>query len=248
MFVIRRSAVAVISLSLLASCSLSTSSSEGTTADSTPPASEAPVSMRGLRYCEVLLLNLTEAGLRAEVYNTYPLNDCLDDVWRGLDGGAIAQTEAVPFALLNGPRFWLMDAVERLDDGSVIKKTFSGSAGGMDMNRYAVVAIGTPDTIGKAYSPQKVDRKSRFSFLAGSEIYVLTDSSGQRYVMQSWSQQRDPALTEGDLADLGSRLDLPEGWTFSVETLENDLVIDSTGAPAQVFQDELMNTYSLIPD
>jgi hypothetical protein len=202
--------------------------------------------MRGLRYCEVLLLNLTEAGLHAEVYNTYPLNECLDDVWRGLDGGAIAQAEAVPFALLNGPRFWLMDSVERLDDGSVIKKTFSGSAGDMDMNRYAVVAIGTPDTIGRAYSPQSVDRKSRFSFLAGSEIYVLTDSAGQRYVMQSWSQQRDPSLSGEDLAGLGSRLDLPDGWTFSVETLDSDLVVDSTGAPAQVFQDELMNTYSLI--
>jgi hypothetical protein len=55
-------------------------------------------------------------------------------------------------------------------------------------------------------------------------------------------------LIEGDLAGLGSRLDLPEGWTFGVETLENDLVIDSTDAPAQVFQDELMNTYSLVPD
>jgi hypothetical protein len=202
--------------------------------------------MRGLRYCEVLLLNLTEAGLQAEVYNTYPLNECLDDVWRGLDGGAIAQDEAVPFALLNGPRFWLMDSVQRVDDGSVIKKTFSGSAGNMDMNRYAVVAIGTPDTIGQAYSPQAVDRKSRFSFLAGSEIYVLTDGAGQRYVMQSWSQQRDPALTEKGLAGLGSRLDLPDGWTFSVETLDSDLVVDSTGAPAQVFQDELMNTYSLV--
>jgi hypothetical protein len=203
--------------------------------------------MRGLRYCEVLLLNLTEAGLQAEVYNTYPLNECLDDVWRGLDGGAIAQAEAVPFALLNGPRFWLMDAVERLDDGSIIKKTFSGSAGDMDMNRYAVVAFGTPDTIGQSYSPQSVDRKSQFSFLAGSEVYVLTNDAGQRYVMQSWSQQRDPSLTEEDLAGLGPRLDLPEGWSFSVETLDGDLVIDSTGAPAQVFQDELMNTYSLIP-
>jgi hypothetical protein len=203
--------------------------------------------MRGLRYCEVLLLNLTEAGLRAEVYNTYPLNECLDDVWRSLDGGVIAQAEAVPFALLNGPRFWLMDSVERLDDGSVIEKTFSGSAGDMAMNRYAVVAIGTPDTIGQSYSPQAVDRKSRFSFLAGSEIYVLIDGSGERYVMQSWSQQRDPSLSEADLASLGSRLDLPEGWTFSVETLDGDLVVDSTDAPAQVFQDELMNTYSLIP-
>lgn len=202
--------------------------------------------MRGLRYCEVLLLNLTEAGLQAEVYNSYPLNDCPDDVWRGLDGAAIAESEGVPFALLNGPRYWLMDSVERLDDGSVIERTFSGSAGKIGMNRYAVVTLGTPDTIGQAYVPQSVDRRSRFTFQAGSTIFVLTDANGARYVMQSWSQQRDPELDETNLADLGSRLDLPDGWTFDVETLATDLVIDSTGSPAQVFQDELMNTYSLV--
>lgn len=202
--------------------------------------------MRGLRYCEVLLLNLTESGLQAEVYNTYPLNDCPNDVWQGLDGTAIAAAEQVPFALLNGPRFWLMDAVERLEDGSVISKTFSGSAGGIDMNRYAIVTLGTPDTIGQAYVAQSVDRKARFTFHSGSTIFVLIDTDGNRYVMQSWSQQRDPALTETDLVTLGERLELPDGWTFGTETLDSDLVVDSTGAPAQVFQDELMNTYSLI--
>lgn len=203
--------------------------------------------MRGLRYCEVLLLDLGADGLRAEVYNTYPLTACEEDVWNGLDAGAISLTEGVPFALLNGPRFWLMDSVERLDDGSVITKTFTGSAGNIDMNRYAVVVLGTPDTIGQAYVPQSVDRRSRFTFRAGSTIHVITDDAGSRYVMQSWSQQRDPALGEADLPSLGDRLALPAGWTFTVEELDADLVIDSTGAPARVFQDELMNTYSLIP-
>lgn len=244
-----RSILCVSSVALLgvSACSSSTSSgSSSETSQTTPTVSSQPSSMRSLRYCEVLLLDLTESGLRAEVYNTYPLNDCPDDVWTGLDGAAIATSESVPFALLNGPRFWLMDAVERLDDGTVVMKTFSGTAGTIDMNRYAVVALGSPDTIGRAYTPQSVDRKSRFTFRAGSTIFVLTDPSGARYVMQSWSQQRDPSLSERDLSSLGSRLQLPQGWTFSVETLDADLVIDSRGTPAQVFQDELMNTYSLV--
>ncbi len=232
----------------LVACSSSTTDEPATNEPSSSVTDSvlATSSMRGVRYCEVLLLNLTEAGLQAEVYNTYPLNDCPDAVWRGLDGAAIAVDENLPFALLNGPRFWLMDAVERLDDGSVIEKTFSGSAGDIAMNRYAVVTLGTPDTIGQAYVAQSVDRKSRFSFRSGSTVYVLADNLGARYVMQSWSQQRDPELTESSLASLGTRLDLPDGWTFSIEILDSDLVVDSTGAPARVFQDELMNTYSLI--
>lgn len=234
-------------------CSSTTTSDAGVDqADSVPPDSmlsavDTSASMRGLRYCEVLLLNVGDQGLQAEVYNTYPLNDCPDETWLGLDGAAIAAKEAVPFALINGPRFWLMDSVERLDDGSIITKTFTGSAGDIDMNRYAVVTLGTPDTIGQAYTPQSVDRKSRFTFRAGSTIFVLIDPTGSRFVMQSWSQQRDPALVEADLAQLGGRLDLPEGWTFTTETLANDLVVDSTSVPARVFQDELMNTYSLLP-
>lgn len=209
-----------------------------------PPEAPPGEMMRGLRYCEVLLLDLGDNGLQAEVYNTYPLNDCADEVWRGLDAAAIAQTESVPFAVLNGPRYWLMDAVERVQDGSVITKSFGGSAGSMEMNRYAVVLLGTPDVVGKAYTEVAVDRKARFSFRAGSEIYVLVDPNGSTYVMQSWSQQRDPSLTASDLPALADRLDLPQGWSFQVETLDEDLIVDTSGAPARVLTDELNNTYS----
>jgi len=199
--------------------------------------------MRGLRYCEILLLSRTDAGLVAEVYNTYPLNDCPVDSWTNLDPAAIALEAGVPLALTNGPRFWLMDSVEKADPESIVTREF----GGLAMNRYAQVVIGNPETAGKPYSPQSVDRKAIFTFEAGQTIYVLTSSDGSEYVMQSWSQQRDPALTEADLAALGDRLALPEGWTYSSRVLTEDLVVDTTSQPAQVLQDELMNSYSLIP-
>jgi hypothetical protein len=40
---------------------------------------------------------------------------------------------------------------------------------------------------------------------------------------------------------------LPEGWTYSVETIDEDLVIETMVTPARVLQDEFMNSYSWIP-
>lgn len=233
----------LIPLVALAATLVACSSSPSTSTASQPePAGSA---MRGLRYCEVLLLDAGPNGLRAEVFNTYPLNDCPEEIWSSLDAAAIAQDRSVPFALLNGPRFWLMDSVSRVDDGSVIATTFTGTSGSLEMNKYAEVILGTPDRVGLPYSPQSVDRKSRFTFTAGSTIYVLVDPEGNRYVMQSWSQQRDATLSQDDLANLADRLTLPSGWSYVVDTVTSDLVVDSTSTPARVLQDEFLNTYSL---
>jgi hypothetical protein len=63
------------------------------------------------------------------------------------------------------------------------------------------------------------------------------------YVLQAYSLAVDPTQTEEDLAGLGERLDLPEGWTFRVRTLEDDLGLLSRDGVATVTQDELQNTY-----
>jgi hypothetical protein len=194
--------------------------------------------MRGLRYCEILFLSMSENGLVAEVYNTYPLNQCPDEVWQALDTAAIAQAEGVPLAIANGPRFWLMDRVAKPDRSEIVTKDF----GGIEMNRYAQVVVGTPDSVGVPYSPQAVDRRSSFSFNAGQTVYTLITADGTEYIMQSWSQQRDASLTEDALANLGTRLDLPDGWQFVVRILSEDLVVDTTETFAQVLQDELMNS------
>jgi hypothetical protein len=196
--------------------------------------------MRGLRYCEILFLNRSETGLVAEVYNTYPLNQCPDETWQALDMAAIALAEGVPLAIANGPRFWLMDRVAKPDRSEIVTKDF----GGISMNRYARVEVGNPETVGRPYSPQAVDRRSSFAFNAGPTVYMLIAADGTEYIMQSWSQQRDATLTEDELANLGTRLQLPEGWQFVSRVLSEDLVVDTTQTLAYVFQDELMNSYS----
>ena len=46
--------------------------------------------LRGKRYGEVLLVTVGPDGPQATVYNTFPLNDCPDDLWSRLDTDAIA--------------------------------------------------------------------------------------------------------------------------------------------------------------
>lgn len=258
----RRALVAILSLAVLASCGDSdatssnaaeptavTDSTVAATPATTPTvstavetsAAPAAESMRGKRYCEFLLLNPTADGIEATVYNSFPLGDCPDEQWTVVDPLAVAAAEGAVFALANGPRYWLMDAVGR-DTADVITKTL----GGIAMNRYATVAITDPKSVGIPFTTQKVDRKSTFTFFAGSEVYLLVDPNGRRFVMQSWSQQRDPELEEADLAGLSSRLELPAGWTYVVEQLTEDLVVGADRAVAEVLQDNFQNSYSLI--
>ena len=222
--------------------SVSADLSPDTTVAAVDPTTSAPAeSMRGKRYCEILLLAPTDAGIVATVYNTFPLGDCPADEWAALDTPAIAKAEGAIFALANGPRYWLMDSVGR-DSADVITKTF----GTIPMNRYATVTITDPKSVGVPFTPQKVDRKATFTFRSGQTIYVLTADDGRRFVMQSWSQQREPSLEEADLADLGSRLELPAGWTYAAENLTEDLVVGADRSPAEVLQDNLLDSYSLI--
>jgi len=45
------------------------------------------------------------------------------------------------------------------------------------------------------------------------------------------------------LSELGSRLALPEGWTFTARVLEEDLFVEDVEGIATIVQDELTNTY-----
>lgn len=222
------------------------SASSGIAPETTAPpiatTTEAPAeSMRGKRYCEVLLLRPSPTGIEAMVFNSFPMGDCPDELWRELNGNVIAVEQGAAFALLNGPRYWLMDSVKR-GSSDVISAMF----GRIKMNRYATVSITDTTSIGRSYTPQTVDRKATFYFRAGQTIFRLTADDGRQFAMQSWSQQVDSELSEADLAQLGSRLKLPSGWTYEAIILTADLIIGASAQPAQVLQDELLNSYSLI--
>jgi hypothetical protein len=236
---------------LLAACGSSGGSgSSGRVRSTRPvPSSTAPATrtqtskgdLRGKRYCEVLLLHAEPAGITADVYNTFPLNDCPEAQWRAEDAGALAREHSMLLALLNGPRYWLMDRIAQDRSGAEVRASF----GGMEMIQRATVVVGDPMVAAQPYHLNAVDRKTVFSFDAGRTVYELTTNDGQKFVMQSWSQQVDPTLEEAGLATLGARLHLPVGWTYAARTLREPLRVVTTTETAKVLQDEFKNSYSL---
>lgn len=193
----------------------------------------------GKRYGEVLLVHASESGPEATVYNTFPLNDCPAELWDKLDAEAIAAENDAVVALLNGPRYWLMSGIGKRDRKDLEHKTF----GGLEMLRQATVKLSSMNPA--PYQPNRVNRKALFTFDAGREIYELIDPDGRRWVMQTWSQTVDPALSLADLPGLASRLSLPAGWRYEARTPTSTLRVDTTDQEASVTQDDLANSYSL---
>ncbi|MDZ4235467.1 MAG: hypothetical protein U1C73_17295 [Dietzia sp.] len=197
--------------------------------------------LRGKRYGEVLLVTVGDAGTgpRATVYNTFPLNDCPADLWSRLDAGAIADEHGATVALLNGPRYWLMDGIQKDMAGQPEIVTF----GGIEMIRQASVELTSMNPA--PYLANTVTRNAVFIFNSGTTVFELIDPTGRRWVMQTWSQVVDPTLSYEDLAGLSDRLALPEGWSYRARVIDDDLRIDTSDQAAQVLQDDLTNSYSL---
>jgi uncharacterized protein YbjT (DUF2867 family) len=193
----------------------------------------------GKRYGEVLLVHLGESGPEATVYNTFPLNDCPNELWSKLDPQAIAAENNATAALLNGPRYWLMSSIEKAVTDAPVTKTF----GGIEMTRQATVQLSSMNPT--PYTVNEVDRKAVFTFDAGRPVFELVDPDGQRWAMQTWSQTVDSALSLDDLPDLAGRVKLPEGWSFQTRTLTSPLRVDTSTRNAHVVQDDLANSYSL---
>lgn len=193
----------------------------------------------GRRYGEVLLVEVGESGPRATVYNTFGLNDCPAELWSALDPQAIAAEHGAAMVLLNGPRYWLMNSIEKAPQGPQVTATF----GGIDMIRQAEVALSSMNP--GPYTVNEVDRHAVFVFDAGEQIYELIDPDGRRWVMQTWSQVADPALSREDLAGLAGRLNLAPGWSYQPRVLTSPLRVDTTAQAARVLQDDLTNSYSL---
>jgi hypothetical protein len=196
--------------------------------------------VHGQRYGEMLLVKQLESGLVAEVYNSFTLNDCPEALWRTLDPAAIAQGEGALIAVPNGPRYWLMDVIEKISPGVPNIHEF----GGIAMNRAAVLDLsgGVDPT---PYLERRVARTAVFTFAARRTVYELSAPNGSRYVMQSWCTAIDESLAEADLPSLATRLSLPEGWTYSSRELTMPLAINTSTEDAVVIQDDLRNSYSL---
>lgn len=215
----------------------------GTTGGSTPgtePTVRRLSDQFGVRYCEVLTVTLDPEHTTAEVWGTQNLNDCPQEQFAGIDPAKVRDEMGVTAAIPNGPRYWVLDSIVANQlAGSLEIRSFNG----IDMRSIAVVDLGTGLPDRRPYIPVSVRRDTEFGFEAGRTIYEVVAPDGETYVMQSYSLEVDPNLTVDQLAGLGSRLQLPEGWRFVTRTLTEELVVEDVDGVATVLQDELRNSY-----
>ncbi len=187
-------------------------------------------------------MRLGESGPEATVFNSFPLNDCPQELWSKLDTEAIARENDAQMVLLNGPRYWLMSRIEKAPGAEQERKSF----GGIEMLRQATVQLSSMSPA--PYTVNRVNRKALFTFDAGRPVFELVDPDGRRWVMQTFSQTVDNALSLDDLPGLASRLKLPSRWSYESRTLTSPLQVDTTTQEAQVTRDDLANSYSLETD
>lgn len=201
--------------------------------------------LRNVRYGEVLLVKGGLTHLEATVYNTIGLNACPEELWKTLDADNIKKEFKAHAAILNGPRYFMMDsnAIDLEQSSEVV------SFNGLQMRPLATVRLPIGSLLGgikrKPYTENIVARTTVYTFRAGLPIYELVSPDGTVYVMQSYSQIVDPTLSEQDLPMLGSRLQLPENWQYSMRIPDEDYLLKATER-AYVLQDELQNSYQRV--
>ena len=192
------------------------------------------------RYCEILELKGAPPDATATVWNTIGLNRARPRGGTRFDaGGAGAASWATTRVVLNGPRHFLMDSVTAAA-GRV--RSFHG----MRMRKVATIPIRTAADLAQTpYTDRTISRANTWRWKRGRTVYELVAPGGDTYVMQSYSQIKDPTLTLAKLRALGRRLEAarPAGATARARCAPARRC--GASGSATILQDELQNTYQL---
>lgn len=233
--------LAISAMALLPNCGGGPQAVPATTATQSMP---VPDDLRNVRYCEVIPVFKDGTTLNVEVYNTLGLNDCPADAWQKLDAEKMAEQYGAKVVKLNGPRYWV---INKLVGGGATANGKVADFGGIQMALRATLQTKIWEgSVGeKLYTPNEVHRTTVYTYRAGNMVYELVAPNGDVYMMQSYAQMADPKLTIADLENLGSRLKLPQGWTYRARTLDADVQLEANGL-AYVINDDLYNAYQRV--
>ncbi|MEO1449126.1 MAG: hypothetical protein AAFV07_06330 [Bacteroidota bacterium] len=193
---------------------------------------------RDYRYCELLFSFENGADTTTEVYVTMGLNDCPTEDWLDINAAELMDTFGATGIKANGPRYWIVNKMRNGEGDVGYDKV--GTFGNIQMSLAA--QIDGPIEEEKSYSEHIIKRWTTFKFKKNNRIYKLINPDGDVFVMQSYTTMVKGDLTIDALENLGQVLDVPDGWRFESEVLEEELELTSLG-DAIVIQDELENSY-----
>ena len=195
--------------------------------------------LRNVRYCEIFVGTHHGFSASAAVYNTLGLNHCPEEQWRALNVSTLQKESGASRIVLNAPRYFVMDKIALRTLGP--ERDFDG----LTTRLVAEIEVKPGRKNRVPYVEAAVQRQSCYTYEAGKNVYELDSADGRCYIMQSYSHEVDPHLSEAGLSDLASRLSLPKGWRYEVRKLSAGLILCNTGDKAQVLQDNFNNTYQL---
>ncbi|MEM9833217.1 MAG: haloalkane dehalogenase [Bacteroidota bacterium] len=201
-----------------------------------------PSDWRNFQYCEVLPVFECNGTFITEVYASISHNNCPDPDWFALNADDLKEEFGMVDVRLNGPRHWVLNAVQANAGGTGFSKI--AAFGNIEMSLSAQIEGIQPEEF---YRETEVQRNTIYTYLAGNEVYKLINPQGEEYIMQSYSRRIDNDQTIEDLASLGSTLNLPEGWSFQTEVLQENFQLVTDGL-AFVVNDDLDNAYQKIVD
>ena len=125
---------------------------------------------------------------------------------------------------LNGPRHWVLDGIgQKVNTQEPVLREFNG----LRMRRLALIDLGDhPSTSPYTDNPRGPGRGLLLRRRQARLRAGVPD--GLVYVMQAYCVAVDPTTDEASLRHTGRSPGLPDGWTYRVRTLEEELVVDTT--------------------
>jgi hypothetical protein len=177
----------------------------------------------------------------ALVYNTTGFGPCPETEFAAIDVTQLAHDTGSDLAWKNPRRFWMMDTIHVNVVGE------PEEFGGVKFNLLAKMQMPADfdfeqDQSSRAYRPTQIHRVSTYGFGRGRPVFLLRSPDEITWVMQTFTDHVDHALTESTLPSLGTRLNLAVGWRFKTASLDRDLTITTNGL-ANIVPDNLSNMY-----
>lgn len=201
---------------------------------------------RNYVFCEIGLVYGKPPDVYAEVYNTTGISDCAPDKFDAIDPKALAEQFKASAILLNPRHWWMMDHLTVHDAGATrdlagIKATWMAR---LPLPPELVESVREGKKgFGQPYRPGVIHRNTKYEYAAGKPVYLMRDTNGHVYVMQTYAQFVNKDINEDMLPKLGDMLSLPLGWRFEAKVLDKDLTVVPAGNVAHVITDDFQDVY-----